>query len=270
MLFALTREVSAAMNRCELSFLPRRHIDLALARDQHHDYLAALAALGCRTLTLPDDPELPDSVFVEDAAVVLDEIAIVTRPGAASRRGETAAVAAALEPYRELGFIAAPGTLDGGDVLVHGRTLYVGETPRSNREGVRQLAELTGRFGYAVSRVGVSGCLHLKSSACRIGADTLLVNPERVDAEAFSGMRLLSVDPGEPEAANALRVADTVVYPASHPRTLERLAGAGIAVRAVDMGEFAKAEGGVTCCSLIFESAVSVAPGEPAAGSTPL
>lgn len=254
--FALAREVSSAMGRCELSFLPRRDIDLALARKQHFDYLAALVSLGCHILTLPEDPTLPDSVFVEDAAVVLDEAAVVTRPGAPSRRGETVAVASALEPYRELSFISSPGTLDGGDVLAVGRRLYVGKTRRSNREGLRQLAELAGRFGYAVLGVEVYGCLHLKSAVARIDADTLLINPERVDAQTFAGQRLLSVDPGEPEAANALRIADSVVYPTSYPRTLGRLVSEGIDVRAVEMSEFAKAEGGVTCCSLVFESAV--------------
>lgn len=254
MLLALTREVSASISRCELSFLPRRRIDLALARTQHRDYLASLALLGCRTLTLTEDPTLPDSVFVEDTAVVLDEAAVITRPGAASRLGETSAVAAALQPYRELCFIAPPGTLDGGDVLVIGRKLYVGETQRSNREGARQLAEIAGPFGYTVHGIKVTGCLHLKSAVTRVSADTLLVNPQRVDVGIFAGMRLLAVDPGEPEAANALQVADTVVYPASHPRTLARLLDHDIAVKAVEMSEFAKAEGGVSCCSLIFAS----------------
>jgi len=131
-LVALTREVSPAIGRCELVHLARRPIDIELARAQHRVYEAALRGEGCRVRTLPAEADLPDSVFVEDTAVVLDELAVITRPGAESRRPETAAVAAVLAEYRPLVTITAPGTMDGGDVLVIGRTAFVGATVRTN------------------------------------------------------------------------------------------------------------------------------------------
>src|SRR5581483_10673932 len=132
---AVTRDISSGMRRCELTHLQRTVIDVALAREQHRVYEQVLRSLDCRIERLSEEPELPDSVFVEDAAVVLDEVAVITRPGAPSRRAETASVAAALGKYRELVRIESPGTLDGGDVLRVGRLLHVGVSSRSNRLG---------------------------------------------------------------------------------------------------------------------------------------
>jgi dimethylargininase len=251
---ALTREVSPAVVRCELTHLPRTPIDAALAVLQHRAYQKVLADLGCRVVTLPPDPDLPDSVFVEDVAVVVDEVAVILRPGAVSRRSEPPAVAAALARYRDLTFIEAPGTVDGGDILQLGRTVYTGRTARSNEAGIGQLVSALAPFGYEVRPVPVRGCLHLKSAVTQVGPDTLLVNHGWVDPGAFRGVDFVEVHPDEPRAANALLVGGAVVYPASHPRTAERLAGRGIEVRAVDVSELEKAEGAVTCCSVIFAS----------------
>jgi dimethylargininase len=252
MLVAITREVSASIGRCELTHVPRAAIDVDVARAQHRRYEESLAALGCEVQRLPADPELPDSVFVEDTAVVLDKVAVITRPGAASRRPETQAVAEALKPYRRLSYIEAPGTVDGGDVLRVGRTLFVGISGRSNRAGVAQMRALLAPFGYAVREVPVSGCLHLKSAVTQVAEDALLVNRAWVDARPFEHLRLVDVDPAEPLGANALLVGGVVVYPAAYPRTRERLEARGIACRIVDVSELAKAEGAVTCCSLIL------------------
>jgi dimethylargininase len=229
-------------------------IDLDTARVQHRQYEACLAALSCRVYRLPAEPSLPDSVFVEDTAVVLDELAIIARPGAVSRRGETGAPAEMLMAYRKLTYIEPPGTLDGGDVLRIGKRLFVGLSSRSNEAGVEQMRRLAGSFGYSVESVRVRGCLHLKSAVTQVAERTLLINPKWVDAGAFEGMELVDVHPQEPFGGNALLVGDTVVYPTSYPATCLRLEERGIVVKAVDVAELGKAEGGVTCCSLIFSA----------------
>lgn len=254
MQIAITREVSPSIGQCELTHLAREAIDLDLARAQHRQYEACLAALGCQIQRLPLEPELPDAVFVEDVAVVLDELAIMTRPGADSRRPEARSVAAALAPYRRLAYIEAPGTLDGGDVLRVGRTLWVGLSGRSNPAGTEQMRALLAPLGYTVRGVAVDGCLHLKSAVTQAARDTLLINPAWVDAGAFDPMNLIEVGPAEPFAANALLLGESVVYPAAYPATRRRLEEEGIPVRVVDVSELGKAEGGVTCCSLIFRS----------------
>lgn len=250
---AVTRGVSPAIVRCELVHQERRPIDITRATRQHGLYEEALTALGCRVEALPADPDLADSVFVEDAAIVLDEVAVITRPGAESRRPETTAVARALAPYRPLLHIEAPGTLDGGDVLRIGRTLYVGLSGRSNQAAIDQLSRALAPYRYAVRGVAVHGCLHLKSAVTALGDDTVLVNAAWVDPTAFTGMRCLEIDARERGAANALRIGERVIYPASFPATRRRLALAGIDVLEVDVSELQKAEGAVTCCSLVFE-----------------
>lgn len=254
MIVAITRPVPASFARCELTHLERVPIDVALASKQHERYEAALESLGCEVRRLSEEPDLPDSVFVEDAAVVFDEVAIITRPGASSRRPETASVASALTPYRPLRVIEAPGTLDGGDVLRVGRAVFVGRSARTNADGVRQLRDLLAPFGYTTACADVRGCLHLKSAATAVDDDLLLVNPAWVDARTFGGVSRLDVDPDEPSAANVVRVGDSLLCVASAPRTRERLTTRGFDVRTVDVSELAKAEGGLTCCSLLFET----------------
>ena len=253
MLIAITRGLSAAIERCELTHLEREPISLAVAEAQHEAYEAALRALGASVRALPAEPDLPDAVFVEDAAVVTPECAIITRPGAASRRAECESVARALAPYRELHHIAAPGTLDGGDVLIVGRRVFVGLTPRSNRDAVHQLGDRLGRHGYSVMTVAVNGCLHLKSAVTQVAEGTLLVNPAWVNPAQLPGARCIEIDPTEPFAANALLLRGTVLIQPAFPRTRERLEAAGIPTLACDQSELAKAEGGLTCCSILFE-----------------
>jgi dimethylargininase len=254
MRIAMTRDVSPSMGQCELTYLERTAIDIAQAHQQHAGYEKALASLGCKIVQLPVEPDLPDSVFVEDAAIVLEEVAIITRPGAESRRPETRTVAQALQEYRELVFIDAPGTLDGGDVLRVGKNIYIGSSSRSNRSGIEQMAAALGPFGYRVTPVPMHGCLHLKSAVTQVGADTVLINHEWVDPEYFSGYSQIEVDPREPDGANVLLVGDSLLYSISHPHTFERLAALGASIVTVDVSEMEKAEGAVTCCSLIFET----------------
>jgi dimethylargininase len=251
-MIAITRDVSPSLAACELSFVARTEIDLVRAIAQHDAYRGALESLGCRVVALAAQADLPDSVFVEDVAVVLDEVAIVTRPGAVSRRPEGASVAEALAHHRPLRAIQAPGTLDGGDVLQVGRTLYVGQGARTNVAGIAQLQALVGEFGYDVRAVPTQGCLHLKSAATQVADGMLLVQPAWIDISVFDGLRLVEVDPDEEHAANALRIGDAVIHPACFSRTRQRLETSGIRVVPVDISELQKAEGAVTCCSLVF------------------
>lgn len=253
MRIALTRQVSDSIGRCELTHLARTPIDVSRALAQHRLYEEALSDLGCEVRRLQELPDLPDAVFVEDAAIVLDEVAIITRPGASSRRAETSSVAKALSPLRPLRSIDAPGTLDGGDVLRLGRRIWVGITRRTSAEGIENLRRHVAPFGYEVTGVAVRGCLHLKSAATAIGSEALLVNPAWVDPAVFDGLEIVEIDPSEPFAANALLVGEAVIYPEAYPSTERRLRARRIDLRTVDASELAKAEGGVTCCSLIVE-----------------
>ena len=254
MLIAITRPVSASLAHCELTHLTREPIDVARAVVQHAAYERIIASLGATLVRVNGEPDLPDAVFIEDTAIVLDEVAVITRPGAAPRRAETAAVAGVLAAYRPLQHVTPEATLDGGDVLRVGRTLYVGRSGRSNAQGIEQLRAFVAPFEYRVVAVEFTGCLHLKSAVTEVADGALLLNPAWVSAHAFPDCEAISVDGQEPYAANALRVEDTVIYPADYPRTRDRLAKRGLRVTEVECGELAKAEGAVTCCSLVFES----------------
>jgi dimethylargininase len=254
---AVIRDVSRSLGDCELSHVDRVPIDIERAGAQHRQYADALAACGCRVIALHALHDLPDAVFVEDVALVFDDIAIGTRPGAPSRRPEAASVVREIARHRPMRMIEVPATLDGGDVLVIGRCVYVGRSDRTNAAGIAQLGALfaDGASGnYTVEGVPIRGCLHLKSAVTGVADGIVLVNPDWVDRDAFAGFRQIDVDPDEPHAANALRVGDRVIYPSSFPRTRRRLEAAGVAVTVVDVSELQKAEGAVTCCSLVFES----------------
>jgi dimethylargininase len=247
---AITRAVSPAINRCELSYLERREIDLPRAIEQHREYVRCLQTLGATVIALDAEPDLPDSVFVEDPAVVVDEIAVIARMGVESRRAETESLAQALARFRPLRRLTPPATLEGGDVMRVGRTLYVGASQRTNREGIAQLAAVLSPFGYDVRTVDIHGCLHLKSGVCHLGRGAVLLNREWVEAAAFDGYTLIDV--AEPWAADVLELGGIVLMPASFPQTRSRLEAAGFAVRTVDVSELQKAEAGVTCMSIIL------------------
>ena len=249
---AITREVSPAIARCELTHLDRVPIDPGRAVAQHDDYCRRLAASGLEVVRLPADPECPDCCFVEDVAVVVDEVAVITMPGAASRRAETPPVAGALERHRPLVRMQLPATLDGGDVLQLGRRLFVGRTLRTNAEGIDALRQALAPFGYSVAPVEVTGCLHLKSAVTALDEGTVLANREWFDASALRSFEIADVDPSEPGAANVLRIREAVWAHPGYPRTLERLERLGHRIVPVDISEFIKAEAALTCKSLIF------------------
>jgi len=249
---ALTREVSPRLARCELSYVERRPIDHRRAVAQHQDYCRTLEGLGLEVLRVPADAACPDCCFVEDAALVLDELALLTRMGTASRRPESPAIERALAPYRSVVRMTPPGTLDGGDVLVAGRTLFVGLSKRTNEEGIEFLRQALAPHAYSVVPVEVRGCLHLKSAATALDEQTLLANVIWVDPKAFPGFEVLPVPLKEPHAANVLRVRAQILVHDGFPLTRELLEKRGYSVAPVDVSEFLKAEAGVTCKSIIF------------------
>ena len=249
----IVRVPSPALSACALTFLERQPIDVARALEQHRAYVEALEAGGVEVTVLPAERDLPDAVFVEDTAVVVEECAVVTRPGIESRRGETASIAGALREVRPLVEIREPGTLEGGDVLRVGRTLFVGETQRTNADGIRQLATALEPHEYEVIPVRLTGCLHLKSAVTYAGRETVLVNPEWVDVNLFARWQCVPIAAGEPHAANVLTIGDTVHVAASAPRTRRKLDALGFDTRVLDTSEFEKAEAALTCLSLLFE-----------------
>jgi dimethylargininase len=251
-LTAITRAVSPGIVHCELTFIARQPIDLAAAEEQHRAYQALLEKCGARVISLPAEPALPDSMFVEDPAVVLDELAIIFPLGTATRRPEAASIAQALAKFRKLARVELPGQVEGGDVLRIERKLFAGLSSRTNAEGIRQLASILAPYGYEVLSVAVTGCLHLKSAVTYIGRNTLLANRAWFDTKPFAGFEWIDVAPEESHAANALALGGTVIFPASFPRTRARLEARGFSVTPLDIFELQKAESGLTCSSLLF------------------
>jgi dimethylargininase len=198
--------------------------------------------------------DLPDATFVEDTAIVLDELAIVGPMGAGTRRPESEAMATVLSAYRRVHWLRSPATLDGGDVLRLGHTLYVGQTPRTNAAAVEQLCTVVAPLGYSVVPVPITECLHLKSACSRLDDETVLINPEWIPPDVFAGVRTVFVPAGEPWGANTVRVGTTIITPASEPLTRANLEQHGYRTAAVDVSELQKAEAGVTCLSLILET----------------
>jgi len=254
MKFAITRDVSPRIGNCELAHLERAPIDLGRARQQHDTYCGALSELGWTVIRLPASPDLPDSVFVEDAAVVTDEAAILTNPGASSRQPEIAPIAEVLGKFRKTAVIRPPATLDGGDVLILGRDVWVGVAARTNEQGTDALRAMLQPYGFAVRAAQPRGCLHLKSAVTRAGPDCLIVNPNWIEPQIFSGWRIIEVDPQEPFAANVLWLGEVTLAAEAYSRTRDRLKAHGVKCRTIDMSELAKAEGSLTCCSILFDA----------------
>jgi len=255
MLTAITRQVSPSINRCELTFHAKEPIDVAKAIAQHEAYEGCLRQLGARVVSLAAEPDLPDAVFVEDAAIVVDEVGVIPVMGAASRRPETQSLARALSAYRPLEFMQAPATLDGGDVMRIARRIFVGASSRTNAEGIAQLRAALAPFDYEVTAVDVRQCLHLKSGCSYVGRNSIIVNREWVDVTRLAGFELIDAPASEPGAANALLIEGVVIVPKAFPQTIAQLQARGFIVKAVDVSEFQKAEGGVTCKSIIFNAA---------------
>jgi dimethylargininase len=247
---ALVRAPGPRLDAGIVAHIARRPVDLARARRQHGTYVAALAAAGWRIRPVPPADDQPDAVFVEDTVVICDGLAVLARPGAPRRRAE---VQGAEKVVRELGLelarIEAPGTLDGGDVLQVGDTIYVGRSARTNDDAFCQVARLFGALGRRVVAVPVTGCLHLKSAMTALPDGTLIGSPDRVDTSALPGLRVAP----EPAGAHVLPLGgNRVLVAASAPRTADRLAADGYDVSRVDISEFEAREGCVTCLSVLI------------------
>ena len=250
---AIVRRPSHALSRCALTFLDRQPIDFEQAERQHDAYVAALRELAVEVTVLPPESDLPDAVFVEDTALVLDECAVLMRPGIDSRRGEVASIATALSDLRPIISISAPGTAEGGDILRIGRTIFAGRTPRTNEEGIRQLTAAVEPHGYEVVPLTPQGCLHLKSAVTYAGMETVVLNPAWIDVDLFARWQCVPVAPEEPFGANVLTVGPVVHTAASAPLTRKKLDALGFDTRTLDTSEFEKAEAALTCLSLIFD-----------------
>jgi dimethylargininase len=250
-LTAITHLPSPGMERGERTYVGAASIDYARALTQHAAYCGALAACGARVLTLDANCDLPDCVFVEDAAIVLDEVAVLMSMGAPSRRGELELIAEALRPFREMERIALPARIDGGDVVCSGHSLFVGASSRTDADGIAALRALVERHGYSVTPVPVRGCLHLKTSCSALPDGRFLVNPAWIDVVPLAGSKLLPVPASEPWAADVLPIGEAIIVADAFPATRALLERQGFRTVPVTVSEFAKAEGGVTCLSLI-------------------
>jgi dimethylargininase len=253
MLAAITRAVSPCIGDCQLTFISREAIDFSKAVRQLQAYEACLSRLGVKLVSLPPEARLPDAVFVEDTAVVVDEIALIPRMGLEKRQSETRSSAALLSRFRPLTFLNRQTTLEGGDVMRIDRTLYAGASGRTNRDGIAELAKVLARYDYQVRSVAVNKCLHLKTGCSYLGRGTILANRGWIDAEALNDFEIIDVPPTEPWAANVLLIDDVVVLPTYFPETRALLEARGFRVCTTDISEFQKAEGGLTCLSIIFK-----------------
>jgi dimethylargininase len=260
-LIAITRPPGPELVRCELTHLERQPIDALRARAQHRAYQDALRGAGIRVIELPSDPAAPDGVFVEDTAVVLDELAVIAAPAPRSRRGEWPAVEAALRSFRPVVRLPAEACLEGGDVVRMGRTLYVGQGGRTGEAGLRALDAVVRPLGYAVVPVRLAGCLHLKSACNALDGETLLVNRAWLDVGALAGRQLVGVPAEEPSGANVLALPGSTLVSAACPRTADLVDRLGHRAVTLDVSELHKAEAGLTCMSLVFPAATRLAHG---------
>lgn len=254
---AFTRAVSPRIVECALTHLDRQPIDPERAAVQHAAYEQALRDAGYEIVRLPYLAEDPDAVFVEDTAILLGEHAIITRPGAPSRRDEVDSTAAGLESHFTIHRLSG-GYLDGGDVLKIGKRLYVGQSNRTDAEGTAALGAVVRPLGYDVIPVELGRCLHLKTAVTFAGPDedgrpTLLANPDWVDVSKFGDMTVITVAVGEPFAANVVRAGDRLIMAAGSAGTAAKLGESGFTVVEVDVSELQKAEAGGTCMSLISD-----------------
>ena len=252
MLYAITHTPSLSLQQCELTFLESEPIDMHKATIQHEAYCAMLERCGAKVITLHENEALPDSVFVEDPIIVLDEVAILTSMGVASRREESQAMEAFFKAYRKVEQILLPARIEGGDVLKIGKTLFVGESARTNLQGIQALRSIVSPFGYTVISVKVTGCLHLKTGVTALDDTTVLINSKWVDAKAFEAFSQIDVDPREPFGANVLKIGTTLCMNEAFPRTLSLVKQQGYTVESVNISEFVKAEAGLTCMSVLM------------------
>ena len=249
----ITRQVTPDMSSCLLTHMERESIDTDAAAHQHARYVEVIESLGATVTVLPPLPESPDAVFVEDTIHVTDHVAVMSRPNDPRRRAERETMEAVIKEMRPVAHLTEPAKFEGGDVIRVGRQIYVGLSDRTDQVGIDQFEAIVGKYGYKVTAVDVTGCLHLKTAGTWIGGETILVNPAWCDTSAFKGLEVLAVDPSEPWAGNALFINGTVVLVEGFDRTRELVEATGRRVVTAPNSELAKAEGGLTCCSVIVD-----------------
>ena len=258
MLVALTHIVSPAIRNCELTYRDREPIDYDRAVEQHAGYCQLIRTCGARVVELHVNGDYPDSTFIEDTAVVMDEIAVMANIGVASRQGEVDGIAAEMVRFREVTRVQSPATLDGGDVLVMGKRVFVGQSPRTNDAGIDSLSWILSHFGYEVLPVRLHDCLHLKSACTALDDETILANPEWLDLESFNGFRTIDVPRDEPWAANVLGMNRAILMHSGFIKTIDLVTALGYTVVSTDISELLKAEAGMTCSSILFQHPVHV------------
>jgi dimethylargininase len=252
---AITRGVSRRIAACELTYRSREEINYENAAIQLERYCELLGSWGVDLMPLPASDSYPDCCFVQDTAVVLDEVCVIAGMGATARVGEASEVERSIAPIRKIRRILSPATLDGGDVVQFGKRLFVGLSTRTNARGIAALSQIVEAFGYTVVPVNVNGGLHLTTGCGIVNDETVLLNPRWLDASAFKNLRQLHVCEEEPWAANTVRVGDAVCLEEGAPRTLELVEPFVGSVDTLDISEFRKAEGSLSCLSLIFKEA---------------
>ena len=249
---AITRGVSRKIASCELTYRPREEIDYEKAALQLDRYCELLRNWGVELMPLGANDSYPDCCFVQDTAVVLDEICVIASMGAPARVGEVSEVEKLIAPFRKIRRILSPATLDGGDVVQFGKRLFVGLSTRTNARGISALSEIVEPFGYSVVPVAVNGGLHLTTGCGIVNDETVLLNPRWLDPSPFKGLRQLNVPEEEPWAANTIRVDEAVCLEAGAPRTVDLVLPYVGSIDTLDISEFRKAEGSLSCLSLIF------------------
>lgn len=227
--------------------------DYEKAVEQHQQYVDALKKCGVKTIELEADEQFPDSTFVEDTAIVTEKCAIITNPGAESRNGEIIEMKEVLSGiFEKLECIQSPGTLDGGDVLQIDNHFYIGISDRTNEEGATQLKETLQKYGYDATIVPLKNFFHLKTGVSYLGNRDLVVAGEFINHELFKEFNQITVDEDEAYAANCIRVNDNVIIPKGFNKTKQKIVDAGYSVIELDMSEFEKQDGGLSCLSLRF------------------
>lgn len=252
MLLAMTHLPSPKLQECELTFVQSEPISLEKATLQHVAYGAMLERCGAKVMVLDENLACPDSVFVEDPIIVFDEVAVLTSMGVESRRAESASMERVFSKYRNVERIVLPAQIEGGDVLKVGKKIFVGESPRTNRDGITALEAIIKPFGYEVIAVSVTGCLHLKTGVTALDDQTVLINSNWVDADAFNGFTKVEVPENEPFGANVLKIGEILCMNEAFPESISLVKSLGYRVETVNISEFVKAEAGLTCMSVLF------------------
>jgi len=225
--------------------------DYSIATEQHNQYIQALEKCGLQVTILEKNNTFPDSVFIEDTAVLTREVAIVTNPTPKSRKEEVAGIISTLKQhYKTIEYIAAPGTLEGGDIMHVGDTFYIGRSARSNDDGIRQFKKIVTKHGYNPVTVELPDILHLKTGVSYLGNNVLLITEQLKDNPAFSSFKKIIAEEPEAHAANSLNINGNILIPKGCPSTLKKIENEVFNVTELDISEFMKLDGGLSCMSL--------------------